>query len=78
MRPVFDPRLPSDGKYYLLYVYIYYIYFFKLLVGQFLRQPHGRGLTDNYYLKTIDAAPRYICLFPGEHPHLASLLEVSL
>ena len=48
------------------------------MVGQFLRQPHGRGLTDNYYLKTIDAAPRYICLFPGEHPRLASLLEVSL
>ena len=50
--------------------------FIILLVGQFLLQSLDK-LSDNYHLKNIDVAQRYVCLHPGEQPQLASLLEVT-
>lgn len=64
--------IQSAGKYYLICVCMCALY-----LGQFHQQILDLN-TQNYYLKTIDAAPRYVCLYPGEHPQLASLLEVTL
>ena len=73
-KTVFDFPIPSDGKYYQIkniYIYI------TSLLGQYLLQPPDK-FSNSYYMKSIDAAARYVCLYPGEHPRLASLLEVTL
>ena len=72
MKTVFDSPLPSDGKYYQM-KYIFII----ILLGQFLLQSLDK-FSNNYHMKSIDAAARYVCLHPGDHPQLASLLEVTL